>query len=110
MAAPMPAPPPVTRARWPSSESLTAPSIVSGADLMPEITDDPLCTTGPATSSRRHRSATPSSTTDSSRRASAAPRQKCGPWPRATWWFGVRPTSKVPAVGPNSASSRLAAA
>ena len=28
-----------------------------------------------------HRSATPSSTTDSSRRASAAPRQKCGPKP-----------------------------
>ena len=51
----MPAPPPVTRARWPSSDSLTARSSVSGADLMPEITDEPLCTTGPATSRRRHR-------------------------------------------------------
>ena len=40
-------------------------------------------------------STTPSSTTVSSRRASAAPRQKWGPCPRATWWFGVRPTSKV---------------
>ena len=38
---------------------------------MPEMTDDPLCTTGPAMRKRPQRAATPSRTTESSRRASA---------------------------------------
>ena len=67
---------------------------------MPEMTEEPLCTTGPATERRRQRATTPSSTTESSSRARAAPRQKWGPCPSATWWLGDRSTSEGPGAGP----------
>src|SRR6185437_15485665 len=43
-----------------------------------------------------------------SSRASAAPRQKCGPKPKETWRFSLRVMSKRPGSG-NTSGSRLAA-
>jgi hypothetical protein len=45
-----------------------------------------------------------------SRRASAAPRQKCGPKPKLTCGLGWRSTRSWPASGPKTSSSRLAEA
>ena len=45
-----------------------------------------------------------------SRRARAAPRQKCGPNPKLTCGLGWRSTRSSPASGPNTSSSRLAEA
>ena len=56
---------------------------------------------------RRQRSSSASSTTRISRRASAAPRQKWLPWPKARCGLGSRRTSKRNGSA-NTASSRLA--
>src|SRR5262249_54807259 len=80
----------------------------TGARLMPAMTNDAACSTSRADSSTENRSSSAASMAEISMRASAAPRQKCGPNPSATSWLGSRPTSNSAAVGPNSSSSRLA--
>ena len=82
----------------------------SSARRTPAITDDPERSTGPASSTVPKRSRSSSRTTRPSSRARAAPRQKWVPKPKEMWGFGWRPTSKASAVGPKTASSRLAEA
>ena len=70
----------------------------TGAREMPAITNDAVRSTSPAGSSAVKRSSSASSMAEISMRASAAPRQKCGPKPSATSWFGSRPTSNCVGV------------
>ena len=64
--------------------------------------------TWPTTSHVGNRSSSSSNTIRASRRASAAPRQRCSPNPKATWAGETsRWTSNRSAVGPKAASSRF---
>ena len=88
-----------TRCRAVRFERSLGHAQTTGAWVMPAITNDAVRSTGPAGSIVVKRSSSASSIAAISTRASAAPRQKCGPNPSATSWFGSRPTSNCVGVG-----------